>query len=128
MKDAGRPGGTPSADPRGGAGAGWSPRRDLPRRLSRQGSDAPRPAGGCWTRRTGSGGALSGRPGARGGRQLGELLGGQLFEGAAVAIEAGLEPLGDLAELGGVDHRGEFRELGRVEVAQFQPLSIELEL
>ena len=68
------------------------------------------------------------RLGGRGGRELGELLGGQLLEGAAVAIEAGLEPLGDLAELGRVDDRGQLGELGGVEVAQLQPLAVELEL
>ncbi len=67
--------------------------------------------------------------GGRGGRYLGELLGGQLLEGAAVALEAGLEPQGDLAELGRVDQRGQLGELrsGRGRPVR-SPWLVELEL
>lgn len=107
MKDAGRPGGIRSVEPIGGAGAGWPSIEGLRVAVRFKGDVClGRPA--VWLGSHQPGSARLGsrsvgsahRLGAGRGRQLGQFLGGEVLEGASVALETLLEALGDLAELG----------------------------
>ena len=62
-----------------------------------------------------------------GSKQGGQLLRGKILEIASLLFQAGLEPQGDLMQLGRIDSPGELGQLERTEVAQALPLSIELQ-
>ena len=60
-------------------------------------------------------------------KQGGQLLRGKIFELASLLFQAGLEPQGELMQLGRINSPGELGQLERTQVAQALPLPIELQ-
>jgi len=59
-------------------------------------------------------------------RESGQFLGGQVFEGAALALQSFLDSQGDFVQLGRLDGGGQLGELDRVELCQVLPSTVEL--